>query len=86
MPVQITLRESVMGQGYVVQFNNTSNKYLKIRVFYKDRTLRKSKKSLLELPPLGMTEKGWLQGWKFASGETITLLHEDYQTMFYKIP
>lgn len=86
MPVTVTYRESVVGEGYVVRFQNQTAKYLQVRVRFKNRTLNQEKDGYIDLSPNGSTEIGWMEGWKFVSGETITLSHEDYASASYRIP
>lgn len=42
--------------------------------------------SAAELKPRGMQEDGWLEGWKYASGETIQILHDDYEDLHLTVP
>ncbi len=86
MPVTVTYRESAVGEGYVAQFHNQTAKYLQVRVQFKNRTLNQENNSYIDLSPNGTTEIGWLEGWKFVSGENISLYHEDYATAQYLIP
>ncbi len=78
MPVSVTSRYSAIGAGYVAQFQNTSDKHLIIRIILTNRTLGQREEDSIELEPFGTKELGWLEGWKFVSGDTITLVHEDY--------
>lgn len=86
MPVGVTFRESAVGQAYVAQFQNLTNKYLAVRVKFKNKTLNHEKEGYIELSPYGKREIGWAEGWKFFSGETIHLSHEDYESVSYRIP
>ncbi|HBC89249.1 MAG TPA: hypothetical protein DCZ94_20100 [Lentisphaeria bacterium] len=86
MPVKVTYRSSAVGEGYVAQFQNQTSKYLAVRVVFKNRTLNQTKEGSIDLPPNGSTEIGWMEGWKFVSGESIDLYHEDYSSASYRIP
>jgi len=86
MPVSITYRNSSVGIGYVVQFHNTSNKYLGIRAVFKNSTMNQSMEKQFNLDPFGTQEFGWTDGWEFVSGETITVYESDYQTLNVRIP
>ena len=86
MPVQITFRQAALGQGYVLQLKNESTRHLAVAVVLENKTLNERQEGYLEIAPAGQTEHGWLQGWKFVSGETITLSHEDYQDLQARVP
>ena len=86
MPVSVTYRTSSVGIGYVVQFHNTSNKYLSLRAIFKNSTLNQSMEKQTDLDPFGTQEYGWTDNWKFVSGETITVIENNYQTLNLKIP
>lgn len=86
LPVNITYRKSAVGEGYVVQFFNKSNKYIAFLVNFENKTLNKKKTDYIELSPGEIKEIGWMEGWKFISGEKIRLSHEDYKAITYKIP
>ena len=86
MPVSVTYRNSSVGVGYVVQFHNTSKKYLGVRAVFRNPTMNQSTERQFTLDPFGMQEFGWLENWEFVSGETITVIEDDYQTLYLKIP
>ena len=86
MPVQVTYRGSLVGEGYVAQFRNTSDKYLQVVVTINNNTLGQTKQGPIDIPPHETKEIGWVQGWKFTSGDAITVSHNDYQTLKVKIP
>lgn len=86
LPVSVTHRESMVGEGYVAQFENQSDKFLTIAVELRNETIGKKRSGHLELRGNHTTEIGWLQGWKFASGDTIAVSHADYKGATYRIP
>lgn len=86
LPVTVTYRESMVGQGYVAQFRNQSDRYLTVVVEFENKTLNDRKRGYIELAAGGTQEIGWMEGWKFTSGETIELSHDDYRPRSYRIP
>ena len=86
LPVKVTYRSSVVGEGYVAAFHNQSDKYLQVVVEFRNSTLNQSTSGQIDLPPNGTKEISWIEGWKFSSGETIHVRHDDYRPASYKIP
>lgn len=87
IPIQLSHRESALGQGYVMQFHNKCDKYLRVAVDFQDAaTGRSTGIKMLDLPPSLTTEIGWAEGHKFASGDVITVTHNDYRDLRYQIP
>lgn len=86
MPVGISYRASVVGQGYVLQFHNTSTRLLRVAVSIKDSATGQSREMPLEIPGGKMSEIGWLEGWKFVSGDQVIVRHEEYAEKLYLIP
>jgi hypothetical protein len=86
LPVNVLYRESLVGEGYVARFQNLSEKYMQVRVRLSNPTLRTVKNSYVDLRPNEITELGWLEGWKFVSGETIEMFHEGFRSQKWRIP
>ncbi len=97
MPVTVTFERGFAVQGknlvdaaFVAKLANTSGRYLAVRAVAENKTLQESTTRTIELPPesnaTSPVEFGWQQGWKFASGETLTLTHEDYQALTVTVP
>jgi hypothetical protein len=75
LPVTVTYRDATVGNSRVAQFHNNSNEALTIKI-----TWIKSDKGFFEAPsetvtlwPGEMKEQGWLEGWEFHSGDSITI-------------
>src|SRR4051812_8131306 len=49
MPIQVTFRRSSVANGLVAQFNNTSDRYLKIHVQLRNPTTREVNQAYLEV-------------------------------------
>lgn len=86
IPVAVSYRPSSVGKGYVVTFHNTSDKFLGLRAIFRNETLNQSLEKNFTLNPYGMQEYGWMEGWQFLSGETVTLIENDYRTFRGTIP
>lgn len=86
MPVSITWREAKLDSSLVAQFRNNSNRHLAVMTRFENKTLNQTKEGYLELPPMETIEIGWMEGWKFMSGEYLTLAHEDYKTLSVRMP
>lgn len=86
LPVSVTFREAIFDESLVVQFRNTSGKYLVVVVKTVNTTLNQEKEGYVELPPGKLVEGGWAEGWKYVSGEVITIRHDDYATKKVTVP
>jgi hypothetical protein len=79
-------RPSVGGSSLVAQYRNTSDKYLTVRVQLRNRTVGDYKEVKLSIAPNATTEHGWLQGWEYRSGERITIVNAEYETLELAVP
>jgi len=86
LPLDVSFRDSLIGRGYVLRVENTSDKYLQLRATYKNPTLDEEMTQVLDVPAQETVEVGWGEGWKFSSGEKIFLSHADYRTLRLRIP
>ncbi|HVS38908.1 MAG TPA: hypothetical protein VMS17_25345 [Gemmataceae bacterium] len=86
VPVVISYRESSVGQGKVAIFSNQTSNRLTITVEFHNEQFNKSKTVTLDLDPNSKMEIGWLEGWKFLSGETITVSHPDWSSKTVTVP
>ena len=86
MPVSVTYRKAMLDNSLVAQFNNNSDRYLTVVLKFENKTLNQEKSGFIELAPRETKEIGWAEGWKFMSGEYITLSHEDYSTRTVRMP
>ena len=84
----VTLRDSLVGEGRVAVFSNQTPNRLTIRVVLNNAAVNDRKEGNLDLDPNGTAEIGWLEGWTFVSGETITITisHRDYRSQTYHVP
>ena len=86
MPVKVIVRESIVGEGLVAQFHNETPHRLVVDVILQDKNDGNKKSGALVLQANAVTEIGWMEGWKFMSGDTIKISHDDYKTVTYRIP
>lgn len=86
MPVSISYRESYLNLGYVMQFTNMSEKHLRLLVKVENPTTGQAYSRYVDLSPEGSANVGWLQGWKFTSGDMVVAYHAGYKRMVFRIP
>lgn len=86
VPVVVSYRGSAWGQGKVAIFSNQTANRLTISVKFENKKSNQQKSGTIDLEPNGKTEIGWLEGWKFESGETIEITHPDYSSKTVTIP
>lgn len=86
VPVRVSFRRSLLGRGLVGIFENTSDKYLSVIIELTNPTLKRTKRITLNLNPGVKQEIGHGEGWPFASGDVISLYHNDYDTNKKVVP
>lgn len=86
VPVRVSFRRSLLGRGLVGIFENTSNKYLSVVIELTNPTLNRTRRISLNLNPGIQQEIGHVEGWTFASGDVISLYHNDYDTTKKVVP
>lgn len=86
MPVRVGYRSAITGPGLVLKVENTSDRHLSIRATLKNPSLGNTQNFRLDVPPRGEVEAGYREGWTLASGDTITLTHNDYKPWDGSIP
>ena len=86
MPVSVSYRTALLDSSLVAQFHNNSDRHLTVVVKFENRTLNQQKDGYIGLAPRETKEIGWVEGWKFMSGEYITMSHEDYATRTVRMP
>lgn len=85
MPLVVTKRQSLVGRGLVVQFNNQTNRRLTVTVVFENKEKNQRWDGAINIPPNGQVEVGWLEGWMFEPGETVTVSHPNYKSMTVQI-
>lgn len=80
LPIEIHYREALLGPGLVGMFKNTSDRHLAVVTTFYNPTLKKEENYRLDLAPGITKEVGHSEGWAFASGDTIKIVHNEYKT------
>ncbi len=80
MPVSVSIREALMGNGLVAQFTNNSNRYIAVVATFTNPTTNQSVTARIDISPNDTKEIGHLEGWAFSSGDQILLEHNDYRS------
>jgi len=86
LPVLIHFRSSFLGRGIVAVVENGSDRALTVVMNVRNPTLARLRRFTLELPPHGSEDFGHLEGWQFASGDEITLFHNNFSALRVVVP
>jgi hypothetical protein len=86
LPITLQYREAALGMGYVITFQNTSDRFLSLRVSAHNPTMNQRATMRLDIGPRSQVEWGWLEGWPFTSGDIISIEHADYALMRRTVP
>jgi hypothetical protein len=86
MPVDVGYRKAFLGPGLVLTVKNKSDRHLSLRATLKNPSLNQAKTYRLDVPAKGAAEVGHKEGWLLASGDLITLSHNDYKSWNGTIP
>jgi hypothetical protein len=86
MPIAVTYREALLGNGLASAFQNNSNRHLAVLVSFENPSMSQRKSFRLDLAPGEAKEIGHMEGWAFASGDKITVSHDEYRTEVVSIP
>lgn len=86
LPVAVSFRSSMLGQGLVVVIDNPTERYLTVMLAVRNPTLAVAKRFTLELAPRSKTDFGHLEGWQFASGDEVALYHDEFGALRLLVP
>jgi len=86
MPVELSYRSALMGAGLVIVIKNTSSRHLSVVATFLNPTLNKEESYRIDISPGSVKEMGHAEGWAFASGDVIKLVHNEYKTKILKLP
>lgn len=87
VPIKVTFYDDKSGHGLTATFHNVSDKHIAVRVAFENNTLNQGRYGYMEFSPDQTIDIGWRNtDWKFMSGETVTISHEDYKTVVIKVP
>ena len=79
MPISVSMREALIGDGLVAQFTNNSNRFIAVVATFTNPTTNQHLTARLDISPNSTKEIGHLEGWTFVSGDQILLEHNDYK-------
>ena len=82
----MTYRKAVTGPGLVVGLKNNSERHLAVLVTAANPTTKEHKTLRVDIAPHQTTEVGHLEGWTFASGDSLKVVHSDYREWNGKLP
>jgi hypothetical protein len=86
LPVVVGFRSSLLGKGMVAVIENSSDRYLTLVLTARNPTLATARRFTLELAPRSSKDFGHLEGWQFASGDELTLSHDDFRALTVSVP
>ena len=86
LPVVIGFRSSMLGQGLVAMFENTSDRYLSVVLAVRNPPSSTANRFQLELAPRSRTDFGHLEGWQFASGDEVGLFSDAFGELRITVP
>lgn len=86
LPIEMNYRGALMGIGLVVSFKNASDRHLAVVATFYNPTLKKEESYRLDLAPQITQEVGYAEGWAFASGDSVKIIHNEYKTKIVKLP
>ena len=87
LPLKISFRKSTLNDSLVARFTNTSTDvFLTAIATFKNSTYNEAKQKKVNVGPGKTVEFGWAQGWRFMSGETITVVSQGYAPLSATVP
>jgi hypothetical protein len=86
MPVAVKFRQAVLGSGYVLEVQNTSDKPLQLMASLSHPAINDSKRFDLFIKPHGHTDVSRFDGWITQPGDHITLENSNFQPWSGSIP
>jgi hypothetical protein len=86
LPVVVSFRSSLLGKGMVAVVANSSERYLTLVLTARNPTLATARRFTMELGPGSSKDFGHLEGWQFASGDELSLFHDDFRGLKVNVP
>lgn len=80
LPVAVTFRKATLGEGHVAQIRNESERALAVRLRHK-KAEGEPKEMILVLKGGDADELGWMEGWKFAPGDTLLVQESGHKSI-----
>jgi hypothetical protein len=86
IPVKVGYRKAVLGPGLVLLMENKSERHLAVLLTVANPTTKQQKSFRVDVSPKQTAEVGHLEGWTFASGDSLKIAHTDYRTWQGSLP
>lgn len=86
LPLTVTYRRSLVGNGLVAQFRNASSSPLSLSARFSNTVTAESRLFRVTVPPHGVAEFGHMEGWAFARGHTIDLTAAGFRPLEIVVP
>lgn len=86
LPVAVSYRQALLGDGLVARFTNRSPGTLELRVQADSPATHFYHDWYLVIPSGGTREVGWLQGWDFLPGQQIELSNANFRPKENVVP
>lgn len=86
LPVVVTVRPSLLGEGHVLQFHNESGRRLVLEVEVKDAQ-GGTASHIVSVGPHAVEEFGWLElGKRINAGDEVRVQHRDFRALRIHVP
>lgn len=85
VPVTVTIRKALMGEGYVCNFMNDGERHLKFTVLHKRESLKQQDSFSMRLDPGQSQEVGWAENRVFYPGDVIEIQHPDFRSREWQL-
>ena len=86
MPMTVHFRSSFLGKGVVAVLENTSDRSLTVVMNVRNPTLARLRRFTVDIEPHAREDFGHLEGWQFASGDELTLFHNNFNALRVVVP
>jgi hypothetical protein len=86
LPVQVTYRKALLGNGYVLALHNRTRESLALNVTLTNPTFNRTKTYSVVVDAGAIQEIGYLQGWTFTAGDQIEVDNAKYDALKVMIP
>jgi hypothetical protein len=86
LPLMISFRPAILGNGLVAVFRNTSSTQLEVAAAFSSEATGIRRGASMVIPANAVTEIGYAQGWAFAAGQRIRLTNGEFRPAEYQVP
>ena len=88
LPIDVSVRQSHIGKGYVLIVTNNSDRELNVELYIQSADRKRDVTHILTLPAKETKEYGWMElgGVAFELGDKIRLRHPSYKTLSKILP